>query len=309
MIHHFTRESAKDKLHEATTPTALEHSWIYGSDVEKEELDKLAEDYGLDSNITRDIYDQQELPRVEYSQGAMYLFARSPRKTRSGIVVSTPVLLVLKGSLLFTLSAKQYPTPHELLEKHPFTTKNSRHSFVLLLTYLVGQYEEYIRETETYMSNTRQRLATHEVTNKDFVQFVTVERNLNEYHTNLSAMLVILERLEENKRETFGDKDLELIGDVILYINQLTVAIDSQVKLVNSIRNAYTIISNNILNQRIKALTLLTVLITLPNLFYGMFGMNVRLPFADEVWAYPAITGFTVFIVLLVYIIVRRRRF
>jgi Mg2+ and Co2+ transporter CorA len=37
--------------------------------------------------------------------------------------------------------------------------------------------------------------------------------------------------------------------------------------------------------------------------------MNVRLPFADEPWAYGAITLFTLIIVTVVYVIVRRMRF
>ena len=77
---------------------------------------------------------------------------------------------------------------------------------------------------------------------------------------------------------------------------------------INSIRNAYTTISNNQLNRRMKSLTLLTLLVALPNVFYGMFGMNVALPFADEPWAYAVITGFTLLIVSLAYLIMRRLR-
>src|SRR5690606_32842658 len=147
------------------------------------------------------------------------------------------------------------------------------------------------------------------VDNRDFVHFVTVESDLGEYSTSLSAVLVVLERLYENKHETFTDKDCELIKDVILFINQLIVAVTSHGRTVSSIRNAYTTISNNLLNQRMKTLTLLTVLITLPNVFYGMYGMNVALPFADEPWAYGAITGFTILLVAIGYAIVRRKKF
>jgi len=75
-----------------------------------------------------------------------------------------------------------------------------------------------------------------------------------------------------------------------------------------SIRNAYSTIADNSLNIRIKKLTVLTVLITLPNVFFGMYGMNVLLPFQDSPWAYGVIVGFTGILILLVYVLAKRFR-
>ena len=72
------------------------------------------------------------------------------------------------------------------------------------------------------------------------------------------------------------------------------------------LRNAYSTIANNTLNHRMKTLAVLTVLITLPNVIYGMYGMNVALPFAEQPWAYMAIVVFTILIILIAYLLVRR---
>jgi magnesium transporter len=58
-----------------------------------------------------------------------------------------------------------------------------------------------------------------------------------------------------------------------------------------------------------KMLTMLTVLIALPNVFYGMYGMNIALPFQDETWAYPAIIGFTSILLASIALIAFRKRF
>jgi magnesium transporter len=55
-------------------------------------------------------------------------------------------------------------------------------------------------------------------------------------------------------------------------------------------------------------LTLATILVALPNVFFGMFGMNVPLPFQHADWAFPAIVGVNVAIVLLIIYIVRKKR-
>ena len=287
----------------------VERAWIYGAKITSDELSRVAELYGLDMGILKDVRDTNELPRVEYSKGLAYVFIRAPHVTPSGSIATTPFLAVLRGTLLITLSAKEYVKPPELFEKTHVDMKSTKHLFLQLVGHVIGQYQAYIHSTGKYIKNTEQRLRTHDVDNKDFINFVTVEHDLNEYTTNLKALEALLKRLGENRHELLSENDCELVEDMILHVNQLLVAAGSHLSTVDSIRNAYTTISNNILNQRMKKLTLLTLLVALPNVFFGMFGMNVVLPFADQPWAYTAITGLSLSIVLVVSLFIRKIRF
>lgn len=287
----------------------MDRAWVYGSSVNDDEIHKVAELYGLDAGILKDVKDKNELPRAEYSQGLLYVFLRAPHKNSHGNMATIPFLAALKGTLLITLSSKEYVKPTELFEQTKVDMKSTKHVFLQLTNYVIGQYEEFIHATGHYILNTEQRLRTHEVDNRDFINFVTVEHDLNEYHTNLTALQALLSRLRDNRHDTFTEKDCEFIEDMALHVNQLLVATDSHKNTIDSIRNAYTTISNNTLNQRMKKLTLLTLLVALPNVFFGMFGMNVLLPFASESWAYWAIISFSVAIVVIVALFLRRIRF
>jgi magnesium transporter len=61
--------------------------------------------------------------------------------------------------------------------------------------------------------------------------------------------------------------------------------------------------------MRMKTLTMLTVLIALPNVFYGMYGMNIDLPFQHEPWAYAALMGFTITVLVVIAYVAFRKRF
>ena len=117
-----------------------------------------------------------------------------------------------------------------------------------------------------------------------------------------------MRRLRENQQVGFTAHDIEVIDDISLHIEQLVVAIKSASQTVSSIQNAYSTIANNRLNHRMKALTVFTVLLTLPNVFYGMFGMNVSLPYQEEPWAYTAIVGLTGVLIVVIYAIAKRLR-
>lgn len=308
MLQFYAKKSFNEDPH-LTKEVPVDRAWVYGANVTDAELKHVAELYELDSGILKDVHDKNELPRAEYSQGILYVFVRAPHKTAHGNIITTPFLAVLKGSLLITLSSKEYVLPPELFQQVKVDMKSMKHVLLQLIGHVIGQYEEHIHATGKYILNTEQRLRTHEVDNKDFINFVTVEHDLNEYHTNLTALQALMKRLCENRHETFSEKDCEFIEDIILHLNQLLVAADSHTNTIDSIRNAYTTISNNTLNQRMKKLTLLTLLVALPNVFFGMFGMNVVLPFADEPWAYAAIVGLSAVIILIITWFIRKIRF
>ena len=308
MLRYYAKQMSGQGLQELRE-APKDHAWVYGVSINDTELSYVADKYALDQNIVTDVRDRNELPRVEYSGGALYVFLRTPHQLSKGSIKSVPFLSVIKVDSLITLCSKDYFSPEDITSTIPFRLKNNRYALLQLISYVVGSYETYIHQTGKYISDTKSRLRTHEVDNSDFIKFVTVEGDLNEYKTNLSGTLAVLARLHENRHHTFSDADCEMIEDIVLHINQLTVAVDSHMHTITSIRNAYTTIGNNTLNRRMKTLTLLTVLITLPNVFYGMFGMNVALPFSEEPWAYPAITGTTIIIVLIAWLLVRRYKF
>ena len=308
MLHYYAKKSFNEEP-QLVKEVPMERAWVYGANVTPEDITHVCEQYGLDPGVLKDVKDSNELPRAEYSQGLLYVFIRAPHQTSRGSIVTTPFLAILKGSLLITLSSKEYVQPPELFAAKKVDMKSTKHVFLQLTSHVIDQYETFIHATGKYIQNTEHRLRSHEVDNKDFINFVTVEHDLNEYHTNLTALQALLARLHDNRHAIFGDKDCEFIEDMVLHVNQLLVATDSHKNTIDSIRNAYTTISNNTLNQRMKKLTLLTLLVALPNVFFGMFGMNVLLPFADQPWAYTAITGFSIAVVVIAAMIVRKTRF
>jgi magnesium transporter len=303
MLKYYVKRSDGEAYQQVTTPPA-ENVWIHGDGVDESDLRLLSNTYDMDFNALRDVLDVNELPRVEIHDDGLYVFVRTAQRGKHGQVVTTPVLLAVKGTVFANVSIAamtDYKLATPVLTAHRNATTTSL--LLGLFATVVSEYEELMHRTARYIFNTGRRLRTHEVTNQDFITFVTVEDNLNEYRLNLSGMLVVAERL----RETLHDPaDKESIEDILLYIRQLLVSIDSHSQTVTSIRNAYGTIANNVLNQRMKTLTVFTVLIALPNVFYGMFGMNVPLPISDQPWAYGAIVIFTVILTFGVYALAKR---
>jgi magnesium transporter len=311
MIRYFTKHSSAEGFQEITVPPAEGGIWVYAEQPTDAELEKLISHYKLDRNIIRDLHDSDELPRAENSGDAFYVFLRTAGWNKHGEVVTAPVLLITtpKAYLALTaLHALPLTAIMKAAEREGIRTTNASGLLISTLAAIMGQYEELIQRTSRYIKDIHHRLRAHEVGNSDFVHFVTVEDNLHEYAQNMSEMMAVAERLREDKLYKLSRQDQEALDDTLLHMKQLIMGVKSYAVTIASIRNTYGTIANNNLNRRMKTLTVFTVLIALPNLFYGMYGMNVALPFQHSAEAYVVIVLFTIVLTLGVYALGKRLR-
>lgn len=308
MLSYYTKRSSGEEFEKVKTPTGA-LLWVRGEHFDLDDAATLSQQFGLNRSILEDVTDSGELPRADFDDGQEYIFLRVPERTKKGKVHTRPLLAVLDGDHFFSLSHDETLVSPEIIQKMA-TSSSSGGTGLLLATIagVVGMYEDLIQHTSVIIQDTGQRLHSREVTNQDFIHFVTVEDNLNQYQRNLEGILAVARRLSDNSHQLFDDQDQESLEDITLHIQQLLVGVDTYFKSVESIRNAYGTIANNTLNERMKTLTVFTVLIALPNVFFGMYGMNVILPFAEEPWAYGAIVAFASLLIGLVYTLAKRLR-
>jgi magnesium transporter len=306
MLHYFVKNPELGEFQRISGPQ-YKDVWIHVRNTTDHDIEVLGREVSLNVNILHDITDTNELPRIEYDGNDLYVFTRIPSKDKHGHVTTSPLLSVVTKDTFITLSREDSLEPSDLIQVSLKAKQDEQINLLInSIAHVVLTYETLIQQTGHSVKEIGRKLRTHEVTNGDFVRFVTIEDNLNEYQMNLNGLHAITERLSQNTHSSFHDSDTEALADMTLHIQQLCSAIASFSQMIVSIRNAYSTIANNTLNQRMKILTLLTVLIALPNVFYGMYGMNVALPFQNQSWAYLVITAFTILIVTVVFFLVKK---
>jgi magnesium transporter len=310
MLAYYAKRSPGEDFERINAPLEESGVWVAGASLSDSEIDGLIERYGLDANVVYDVRDRGELPRVEYSDDTAYVFLRSASLSKAGKIQTLPLLCILKNGSFLTLSIGESIVPESVaLSTLPITTDHTQTLLLGVTAAVVASFEDIIAHTARSITDTANRLKTHDITNGDFIHFVTVEGNLNHCRMNLDSTLAMTHRLRENKRDQLDNDSLEALDDIALHIQQLLVSIESHLTSVESIRNAYSTIANNTLNQRMKTLTVFTVLITLPNVFFGMLGMNMVLPFPiNQTWVFPTVLGVTTLVILMVYLIGKRLR-
>jgi magnesium transporter len=221
-----------------------------------------------------------------------------------------PLLFVFSNDIVITISLVHLPCLDVFLRgKIDFATTQRAKLVLQILHQIVEQYDTFINSTSKQIKLIRSRLRGHEISNQDFIDFVVIEDELNEFLAALMPTNATLRRLLRGRYIPLFEEDQDIIEDLLLNNEQSIEACNSNIKSIVNIREAYSSISSNNLNRTMKRLTIVTVLVMLPSMFYGMYGMNVRLPFQHEAWAFAGVVGLTIAVNVLMYAFAKRRRF
>ncbi len=274
-------------------------TWVYVEAPSERELESLVAKFGLELGHLQDAIDEDEMPRLEKEGEHSYIFVRFAHKNVDGELATVPLLFIFAGEVMITVSLVRLNFIDKFLAgKLEFATTQRAKLLLLILQQIVEQYDTYINTTSKQIKLIRSRLRGHEIRNQDFVSFVTIEDELNEFLGALLPTNATLRRLLLGRHVPLFDEDQDIIEDLLLSNEQSIEASNSNIKSIVNIREAYSSISSNNLNRTMKLLTAATVLLAVPNVFFGMFGMNVTLPFQEEPWAYYFIVGMTLLFIL-----------
>ncbi len=284
-------------------------SWVCVEHPTAEELDYLVEKFGLDAGHLSDALDSEEMPRMEREDDSLYIFLRFAYAEDDLELSTSPLLIVLSPKAIITVSMRSTPRLQQFMSgKLHFSTTQKNKLFLQILAQIVDQYNVYINNIGKRIKGIRTRLRTHEVVNQDFIDFVTIEDELNDFLSGLQPMSAMLHRLLVGKHIELYQQDEDIVEDLTLASEQSIEACRSYIKSISSIRDAHATIASNNLNRSMKILTAATVIIALPNVVYGMYGMNVHLPFQDDWWTYFAILGVTILLTITVFLLGRKGR-
>ncbi len=284
-------------------------SWVYVQEANQLEIESLIEKFDLDSGHIEDAHDSDEMPRLEREGEQTYLFTRFAHTDSDFFLTTTPLLLVFHPDCLITISTEQLTGLEELTNgKTDIDTSQQGKLMLQILNRIDDKYEKRLSEISKQIKTIRSHLRVEEIRNKDFVRFVTLEDELNEFMTALTPMSPILKRVMLGRHVKLTSGDKELAEDLLLNNEQSLAACRSSIKSVVNIREAYSTMMSNDLNRIIRILTVLTVLISVPTLIASIYGMNVDLPFERSSMAFGGLMVLSIILSLSLILYFKRQK-
>jgi len=191
-----------------------------------------------------------------------------------------------------------------------FTTKKQVRFTYQILYRTSTLYQSYLRiidrkrlEMEAQMGG-----ATEDA---DIINLHEMESNLVYFDTSLRANRLIVDRLTRYSGVKKFPEDQELLDDLIIENQQAIEMTQIYRDILKCTRELMTTIINNRLNNIMKYLASITIVMAIPSIISGLFGMNVDgrwIPFAHTPYGFGIICGIVALICAIVMLVLRKRK-
>ena len=168
------------------------------------------------------------------------------------------------------------------------TTLKTR--FLLLLLLRISQrYLIYLRQIDRISLRTEQSLHKS-MQNKELIQMLGLEKSLVYFSTSLKTDEITLNKIMRGKTIKLYYEDQDLLEDVLIEIHQAIEMCNIYSNILSGTMDAFASVISNNLNIVMKVLTVITIVMSIPNIIFSFYGMNVTgLPIAQ--WWFPTIVS------------------
>jgi magnesium transporter len=303
MINYYFRTLKDETLKEISEPRT--GVWAHVVDPTEEELAKLVEFFKLDEDIVRDATDFYEVPRMEKSDGSTYYFTRYPYNDLQQGNATAPILIIVGESYVITIAVKEVPQFRKFFSsERPIVTTQKAKFFIQIMSIFTRSFDRELRRFQKAVNKDRIRLRS--IGPKDIERLVGYETKLNGMVDALIPTNAWLQQLTNNSIQKMYDEDLEMMQDLVIANGQVVNSARSVLTTIQNIRGAIEAIMTSRLNNALRILTVLTILLTVPLVIASLYGMNVDLPMQENPHAFYFILTFSIVLLASLVVIFRK---
>lgn len=255
-------------------------SWIYMANPTADEIEQVAAATQIDPEYIRAPLDEEETGRVESEPGVTFVIIDSPLalKDENNVISYTTIPMgfivthdyIISSCLKDTTILKDFADGYV---KNLNTTFKTRFLLQILL-HTAARYLQYLKQVDK-ISNYIEKRLYKSTKNKELIQLLDLQKSLVYISTSLKSIEVTLQKIERGRILKLYENDEELLEDVIIEFRQAREMADIYSSILTGTMDAFaSVISNNV-NEIMKVLTTITILMAIPTVISGFYGMNI----------------------------------
>ncbi len=274
-------------------------AWINLVNPTNEELDIIEEKLCIERDYLKAALDDEESARMETEDGQILILVDTPyvEKEDDHIIYETlPLGIIITGKNIITVCLKSSIVLDQF-EKNSIRTfyTYKKYRFLYQILYKNAQrYLLYLRQIDK-MSNYVEEQLHQSMRNKELIQLLDLSKSLVYINTSLKANQIVLEKILRMNIIKKYSEDEDLLEDVIIENKQAIEMATIYSGILSGTMDAFASLISNNLNIVMKLLTSITILMAIPAIFSGLFGMNfTNMPFTGSPYAFWIVVGLSV---------------
>lgn len=295
-------------------------SWLHLSNPSREEIEKITAQYAIPTNYVTNVLDSDEIARgehledddEEYPKLVTLLYPMKSSNAQGFTVYNTRAFsIVLTKNLIISASESRPSFFTQLVEnkdEYKVALENQE-SFILEVVWLISYiYIQYLKEIHEEINELEEAVA-HSMKTKHLYHLLNLKKSLVFLDSGLESNHPVLEKIKNSTQFSQKDEDSLLLHNMHIENKQAETMIKQYHRLLEQIGDLFSSIISTRLNNLMKVLTSMSIILTIPAIIGALWGMNVRLPFEKTPFAFWILVSGSAAISLMVALLLKKKDF
>ena len=310
MMHFYKSENGK--LCTIEEPEA--GCWVSVFEPTQDEIERLTGEFGLDKGFVRSCLDEEESSRIEREDGQTLIIvdtavAEKLEKSDTFQFYTVPIGIINTSDRVFTISLRRNQVLAAMADgKIPNVQTQLRTRFILqILMRISAGFVFYLKQIDKISYSMEQQLSGA-MKNQEIVQLMGLEKSLVYFTTSLKANLVTIEKIQRGRVLKLYPEDEDLMDDVGIEFRQAVEMASIYSGILSAMMDAFSYVIANNQNAVMWRLTIITVIMEIPNIIFAFYGINTdTLPFRQS-WVYAVLVAFFA-TAITAFFLLRKKKF
>lgn len=263
--------------------------WINCVAPKDEEVTSLIKNFNIEPELFRASLDEEETSHIDMEEGTTLITIDTPiveKDDKNITYLTVPLSLMITQDNVITVSLRENPIINEFAEgvvRDVHT--NLKTQFVLFIMLKTAtKYLQYLNQIDR-ISNQVEKELRKSMRNKELIQLSEIEKSLVYFSASLKSTNATLEKIMRGRYIKLYEEDQELLEDVLIEFKQAIEMSNVYLNILSRTMESFSSIISNNLNNVMKTLTSITILIAIPTLISGIYGMNnPGIPGMEQTW-------------------------
>ena len=306
--------TSEGAIHEIQEPQ--DGCWIALTNPTATEIFEISEQFQIEVDDLRAPLDEEERSRIEVEDDYTLILVDVPmieERNDKDWYGTIPLGIIVTDKMIFTISLEDTQVLTRFMEgrvRNFFTYMKTR--FILQILYRnASMYLRYLRIIDKKSEQVEEKLHLSP-RNQELIELLELEKSLVYFTTSLRSNEAVLEKLIKVESIKKYPEDTELLEDVIIENTQAIEMANIYSGILRSMMDAFASVISNNLNDVMKILSVITIVMSIPTIIFSAYGMNLNaagMPFSGTQWGFLIVILISIALSVIAAIVLSKKKY
>lgn len=262
-----------------------------------------------------DILSPIERPKIDEDENYMFIVLHFPhwdavqrlsRPHELNLIIGRGYVVTVHDGTLKPLIKLFQLVEQDEQARQRFLGRGANHTAYVILDQLVDYIFPMLRKVDKHI-NTIEEMIFSRDTRQIIREITLVRRDIIALRRIIRQQVPVFEALEDTEHPIIHEDFEEYFGDLVDHMSRARDFADEDFEIIGNLAETADILANHSINEVIRILTVISVIMMPLTLLSSIYGMNVQLPLQEHPDAFLLINAGMVFLVVCLLLYFRRR--